>query len=44
MNSASLLASGMDLGMGLAVAAIAIGITARVALLLKQGKQIFPRH
>ncbi len=44
MNLVSVLAVTMNLGIGLAVAAIAIGLTARVALLLRQGKQIFPRH
>lgn len=44
MNVAPLLASVVNLGMGLAIAAIAIGITLRITLLGRQGKQIFPRR
>lgn len=44
MNVVPLLASAMNLGMGLVIAAVAIGITIRVSLLARQGKQIFPHH
>jgi hypothetical protein len=44
MTVVSLLASGMNYGAALVLAAVVIGVTVRVGLLLGQGKQIFPRH
>jgi hypothetical protein len=44
MTVVSLLAIGMNYGAGLVLAAVVIGVTARVGLLLRQGKRIFPHH
>jgi hypothetical protein len=44
MNVVPLLASTVNLGMGLAMAAVAIGLTVRVAALAHGAKRIFPRH
>jgi hypothetical protein len=34
----------MNYGTALALAAVVIGVTARLALLFRQGKRTFPRH
>jgi hypothetical protein len=41
MNFVPPLAGSVNLGMGLVIAAVAIGIAIRVALFARQGKQIF---
>ncbi len=44
MNIVPLLASVVNLGMGLAIAAVAIGLTLRITMLVQGGKRIFPHH
>lgn len=44
MNVVPLFASGMSLGMGLAIAAVAIGLALRITSLVHGAKRIFPRH
>jgi hypothetical protein len=44
MSVVSFLATGMNYGAALVLAAVVIGVTVRVGLLLSQGKRIFPRH
>jgi hypothetical protein len=44
MSVFPLYAFGMDYGAALVLAAVVIGVTARLALLYGQGKQILRRH
>jgi hypothetical protein len=44
MSVVPLYASGMNYGAALVLAAVVIGVSARLALLIRQGKRIFPRH
>ncbi len=44
MNVLPLLASAVNLGMGLVIAAIAIGLTVRIAALAHGAKRIFPHR
>jgi|HubBroStandDraft_6_1064221.scaffolds.fasta_scaffold44884_3 hypothetical protein len=44
MNFVPPLAGSVNLAMGLVIAAVAIGVTVRAALLARQGKQIFPHR
>lgn len=39
-----LVATGVNLGTALAIAAVAIGLTVRIGVLVRGGRRIFPHH